>query len=255
MFDTNEDYYTISCNYQSVQSARDCIKEETKSAQYAALQKVVESGEPNVEISQFKTLLPRLLLRQIGDVDMAILDSTRLVIPTSSQKTVLAELHRAHSGITKTNATATQLYYWPGMENCIKIFLSKCATCQKYSASQARTPVNGTAQSAAEFLINNHGMDLFDAAGKKWLAVICRFSGYAWLSLLKKTTTAYIMQTLDNLITEYGFPSIIRLDGGPQFCLECDEYCKKNAIKQELFSPFNPESNGLAESAVKNLSF
>ena len=181
---------------------------------------------------------------------MVILDSTRLVIPTSSQKTVLAELHRAHSGITKTYATATQLYYWPGMKNCIKTFLSKCATCQKFSVSQARTPVKGTAPSAAEFPMNNLGMDLFDASGKKWLAVACRYSGYACLSLLKKTTTAYILETL---FTEYGFPSIRRSDGGPQFRSEYDEYCKKNSIKHELTSPYNPESNGLAESAVKNL--
>ena len=96
-------------------------------------------------------------------------------------------------------------------------------------------------------------MDLFDAPGKKWLAVVCRFSGYAWLSLLKKTTTAYILQTLDSLFKEYGFPTVIRSDGGPQFRSEFDEYCKKNAIKHELSSPYNPESNGLAESAVKNL--
>ena len=102
MFNTNEDEHTISCNYQSVQSAWDHIKEGTKSAHYAALQKAVEPGEPNVEISQFKTLLHRLSIRRIEDVDMAILNSTRLVIPTSSQKTVLTELHRAHSGITKT---------------------------------------------------------------------------------------------------------------------------------------------------------
>ena len=137
------------------------------------------------------------------------------------------------------------------MKNCIKTFLSKCATCQKYSASQARTPVKGTAPSAAEFPMNNLGMDLFDAAGKKWLAVVCRFSGYAWLSLLKRL--AYILQTHDSLFTEYGFPSIIRSDGGPQFRSEYDEYCKKNSIKHELSSPYNPESNGLAESAVKNL--
>ena len=60
MFDTNQDDYTISCNYQSVQSAWDCIEKGTKLAQYAALQKAVKSGEPNVEISQFKTLLHRL---------------------------------------------------------------------------------------------------------------------------------------------------------------------------------------------------
>ena len=34
--------------------------------------------------------------------------------------------------------------------------------------------------------MNDLGIDLFDALGKKWLAVVCRFSGYAWLSQLQK---------------------------------------------------------------------
>ena len=101
--------------------------------------------------------------------------------------------------------------------------------------------------------MNYLGMDLFDPAGKKWLAVVCRFSGYAWLFLLKKTTTAYILQTLDCLFMEYGYPSILRSNGGPQFQSEFDEYCKQNAMKFEPSSPYNPKSNGLTESAVKNL--
>ena len=84
--------------------------------------------------------------------------------------------------LTRQLSWGAQLYYWPGMKNCIKTYLSKCATCQKFSASQARIPVNGTAPSAAEFPMNNLGMDLFDVARKKWLAVVCQFSGYAWLS-------------------------------------------------------------------------
>ena len=39
---------------------------------------------------------------------MVVLDSTRLVIPTTSQKVVLTELHRAHSGMAKTYAIATE---------------------------------------------------------------------------------------------------------------------------------------------------
>ena len=53
--------------------------------------------------------------------------------------------------------------------------------------------------------------------------------------------------------TEYGWPSYIRSDGGPQFRTEFTKFCKENRIKHELASPYNPESNGLAEAAVKNL--
>ena len=142
---------------------------------------------------------------------MVVLDSTRLVIPNSCQKYVLVciKFHKAHSGISKTYATATQLYYWPGMKNCIKTFLSS-SICLKYSSSQAQPPVTGTAPSAAELMMNNLGIDLFDSIGKKWLAVVCRYSGYAWLSQLKKNTSASVIETLNNLFLEYGYPSYIR---------------------------------------------
>ena len=101
--------------------------------------------------------------------------------------------------------------------------------------------------------MNSIGVDLFDAEGKKWLAVVCQYSGYAWLSHLCKTTSQHILETLNNLFLEYGFPSNIRSDRGPQFHSEFADYCKNKNIKHELSSPYNPESNGLAEAAVKNL--
>ena len=39
----------------------------------------------------------------------------------------------------------------------------------------------------------------------------------------------------------------------PQFRTEFSAFCSNNGIKHELSSPYNPESNGLAEAAVKNI--
>ena len=51
---------------------------------------------------------------------------------------------------------------------------------------------------------------------------------------------------------EVGWPTAIRTDGGPQFRTEFSQFCNRHGIKHELSSPYNPESNGLAEAAVKN---
>lgn len=116
IFDTNEEEYTISCNYQSVETAWETIKAGAKSAKYNKLQDTVQTGICGPETSQFKTLIHPLSLGQIEDVLMVVSDSARLVIPNSSQKSVLAEPYKAHSGISKTFATATQLYYWPDIK-------------------------------------------------------------------------------------------------------------------------------------------
>ena len=101
--------------------------------------------------------------------------------------------------------------------------------------------------------MNDLSIDLFDAQGKKWLAVVCRFSGYAWLAHLRKTTTVSVLESLESLFLEYGYPSSVRTDGGPKFRSEFAEYGKAKSISHELASPYHPESNGLAEAAVKNL--
>ena len=96
-------------------------------------------------------------------------------------------------------------------------------------------------------------MDLFDADAKKWLVMVDRYSGYAWLKQLQKTTTAKIIACISDWFLDFGWPEVTRSDGGPQFRQEFAEFCSAHSISHELTSPYIPESNGLAESAVKNL--
>ena len=95
--------------------------------------------------------------------------------------------------------------------------------------------------------------DLFSAVGKQWLALVDRFSGYAWTVTLRRLDTKAIIQHLEHWFNDFGWPTHIRTDGEPQFRSEFKEFCAAHAITHELSSPYNPESNGLAEAAVKNL--
>ena len=95
--------------------------------------------------------------------------------------------------------------------------------------------------------------DLFFAVGKQWLALVDRFSGYGWTTVLRRLDTKGVTQHLKNWFNNFGWPTHIRTDGGPQFHSEFKEFCAGHGIQNELSSPYNPESNGLAEAAEKNL--
>ena len=56
-----------------------------------------------------------------------------------------------------------------------------------------------------------------------------------------------------NIFCEFGFPRVVKSDGGPQFRGPFLEFCNRYNIKHELSSPYNPRSNGLAEAAVKSV--
>ena len=86
-----------------------------------------------------------------------------------------------------------------------------------------------------------------------WLVLVDRFSGYTWAARLTKTDSASIIRQLRSWFLAFGFPTTIRSDGGPQFRTEFTTFCQQNNIKHELSSPYNSQSNGLAEAAVKSV--
>ena len=58
---------------------------------------------------------------------------------------------------------------------------------------------------------------------------------------------------LETWFTDFGWPLFICSDNGLQFRSEFAFFCKLHGVTHELSSPYNPESNGLAEAAVKNM--
>ena len=67
----------------------------------------------------YKSIADRISVSTTGTTDVAMLDSTRIIVPPNAIQGIMKELHRAHSGIEKMYKTAVQLYFWPGMKNTI----------------------------------------------------------------------------------------------------------------------------------------
>ena len=83
--------------------------------------------------------------------------------------------------------------------------------------------------------------------------MVDRYSGYPFVHRLSSPTSLAVTNAAKGWFNYFGLPSIIRSDGGPQFKGEAfRRFCFDNDIKHEVSSPYNPESNGLAEAAVKN---
>ena len=55
-----------------------------------------------------------------------MLHGKRIIVPYPARKEIIKELHRSHSGLTKTYKTASQLYFWPGMKNEIRQTIDAC---------------------------------------------------------------------------------------------------------------------------------
>ena len=60
---------------------------------------------------------------------LMIRNGKQIVIPRTARKDLLRELHRSHSGISKTYLTAKKLYYWPNMKLDITNHVAACYAC------------------------------------------------------------------------------------------------------------------------------
>ena len=145
--------------------------------------------------------------------------------------------------------TSPRLYYWPGMNAAISNMIDNCEDCQLLRPSQHEVSLSYPEVNAP---MESVSLDLFSYSGKEYLVMVDRFSYYIWVRLLNSTTTAAVLKVLTTYFVELGYPFTILSDNGPQFRSEFKEYCTINGIVHLTSSPYNPRSNGLAESAVKN---
>ena len=192
------------------------------------------------------------LLDDMEDTLMAVGD--RVVVPHHARAKVLELLHLPHSGLVKTKKAAQQLYYWPGINNSIKQLIGSCSECQAMKPSLPKEPMLKSARSDPLLSPMSHvGVDLADIAGKDYLIMVDRYSGFPFAAQLKRTDTATVTAKMKSWFMDFGIPAVIRSDGGPQFRSIFTEFCEELGIKHETSSPYNPASNGLAEAAVKNV--
>jgi transposase InsO family protein len=87
--------------------------------------------------------------------------------------------------------------------------------------------------------------------------VMCdRFSYFCWAAPLSTLKLSTVIKTMDTWFHGVGFPQYIYSDSGPQFnAAKFKDYCAKHFITPLFSSVCFPQSNGLAEAAVKSVKY
>jgi hypothetical protein len=232
-------------------SAKDDV--EYDSLKEVILRKIKPGNlQPNNPARAFKSVLPSLSLITLPSNDQLIVYAgNRLVVPVRARSEILTLLHKAHQGAVKTKQLARQLYYWPGMTAAIEQMIDDCTTCSRHRPSlpkEKSVPPEEPTQP-----MHLVGTDLCEALGNHYLVCADKFSGFVLAQKIPNQSTATVTRILSRWFNLLGWPSIIRSDGGPCFRSDFRTFCDRNRIKHELASAYNPESNGLAEAAVKNV--
>lgn len=230
----------------------DIFDAAAKSKSYLALidglERDVQNPHEHPELRQWSAKWQDLSLFTKGRETIVLVDGSRIAVPDLARRKLLQQLHVAHAGRDKTVRTAAQLYFWPNMRRDIQSEIDKCSECLTYSPSQKAMPLLPISAVTPMQMV---ACDLFQYAGRHWVCMVDRFSGFCWAQKLTNLDTNAVTEVLLSWFMEFGLPEVIRTDGGPQFRSAFKDFCDVHGIQCETSSPYNPQSNGLAENGVK----
>lgn len=230
----------------------DEIRETTSSdASLQTVMKLVLEGWPADKRETPSCALPYFDVRDcLSVVDGILVKGEAVVIPSALRVSIKRRLHSAHLGRDSMLRRARGTVYWPNMASDIKQVADMCETCQEMKPRNSQEPLKQHSDGDEPW--QKIGLDLFEIAGKHYLAVVDYYSNFIEIDLLTTMTSARVVTLLKKHFARYGIPRMIISDGGPQFASqEFESFAEDWGVTHVTSSPMHARGNGKAESAVK----
>lgn len=139
----------------------------------------------------------------------------RLIIPSLLQPVIAKLLHGPHMGIEKTLSRGNQQFFWPKMRGDIIDLVQNCRVCEKFTRNNQKEPLNQPAP--PEYPFHRVGIDIYEYAGKNYLALIDAYSGYICTEFLKDKSIPTVTKALNVIFNHFGYPTTIRCDNNPKW--------------------------------------
>lgn len=174
----------------------------------------------------------------------------QILIPSSMRNYMLQKIHEGHQGLTKCRERYNGAVWWPGIASDVKKLVMSCKHCNIHRPSQNREPLISTP--LPDLPWQKLAADLCEFKGRHYLIVIDYFSRWLEILDLPKTNSETVIQKLKSIFTRYGIPEELMTDNGPQFSAEqFRNFTAEYDFQHVTSSPHFPQSNGMAERAVK----
>ena len=184
-------------------------------------------------------------------VDELIMHGERVVIPAVMRKEMMDRLHEGHLGADKCWKRAREGIWWPGMRKDLNEMVGKCNECIKHQVMK-RQPLRNTELPGKPWI--EVGTDLFKFEGNPYLLVVDYYSRWIETERLRDMTALEVIRRMELIFSRLGVPERVRSDNGPCYCArEFREFAENRKFEHDTSSPRYPESNGMAERAVKTV--
>lgn len=175
----------------------------------------------------------------------------RVVIPDALRGDSVRRIHSSHLGIEGCLRRARECVYWPGMNEQIKTFIEKCDVCRSMDVKQQKETLQSHELPSSPW--SKVGTDIFTLDSRNYLITVDYLSNFWELDYLPDTQSTTVIHKLKAHFARHGIPDVVISDNGPQYTSEdFKRFSRQWEFKHKTSSPAYPQSNGMAESAVKS---
>ena len=184
--------------------------------------------------------------------DGLIFKGERLLIPDKIRGDLKERIHSAHIGLQGCLRRAREAVYWPGMNQEVEDYVSKCRTCMAYRPKQQKETLRPHEIPERPWQII--ACDLMDFQGHAYLVTVDVYSDFIECDRLTGKKADEIIRLLKIQMSRHGIPNKLMSDCGPPFSSrEFANFARMYEFNHVTSSPGFAQSNGKAESAVKVL--
>ena len=170
--------------------------------------------------------------------------------PPKLYKRTLSNLHDSHIGIK--NATSSNISHLVALNRCRYNYVQRCKICTKHKATQAVQPM--LPRYAPNRSLHDLAADYFHFNSKEYLLLADTFSKFPYIYKTSSKTTDFIIQKLQQLISQYRLPKRLLSDNRPPFSLETlAKFLSSQHIDDITSSVLYPKSNGFIEWQIKTI--
>ncbi|XP_057371789.1 uncharacterized protein K02A2.6-like [Daphnia carinata] len=105
-----------------------------------------------------------------------------------------------------------------------------------------------------DYAFHKVATDLYEIPGVRYLLVVDYSSKWPCAAQLRGISSASVVEELNRIFVDFGFPEQLVSDNGKQFdSSEFRRFCSRHDIRLTTSSPEYPKSNGLAERTVQTV--
>ena len=187
--------------------------------------------------------------------DGLILRGNKLVLPSSLRQKAIEIAHEGHQGMQKTKSLLRTKIWFPKMNKQIEDKIRACVYCQLDSKKINYQPIKPTKMPERpwEYL----AMDFYGPLpnGKELMVMMDEYSRMPIVSEVNTTSAENVIPKLDDILSLFGIPKVIKTDNGPPFNGHYfSDFANFMGFQHRKITPYHPQANGQAESFMKNIA-